>query len=77
VQNLFATLRINFVSPLGTNRDASNTKLLPGRRDDRSGKVWGVMLREFGIAGLALAAGIATACAQDMKSPRISAIQVG
>jgi hypothetical protein len=34
------------------------------------------MLREFGIAGLALAAGIATACAQDMKSPRISAIQV-
>ena len=30
------------------------------------------MLRGFGIAGLALAAGIVAAAAQEMKSPRIS-----
>ncbi len=34
------------------------------------------MLREFGIAGLALVAGVMTATAQDMKSPRISHAQV-
>jgi hypothetical protein len=34
------------------------------------------MLRGFGIAGLALAAGIAAAAAQDMKSPRISLVHV-
>src|SRR5262245_52412131 len=34
------------------------------------------MLRGFGIAGLALAAGIAAAPAQDMKSPRISPVHV-
>jgi hypothetical protein len=34
------------------------------------------MLRGFGIAGLALAAGIAAASAQDMKSPRISPVHV-
>jgi hypothetical protein len=34
------------------------------------------MLRGFGIAGLALAAGIAAAAAQEMKSPRISSTQV-
>jgi len=34
------------------------------------------MLRGFGIAGLALAAGVMTAAAQDMKSPRISLAHV-
>ena len=34
------------------------------------------MLRGFGIAGLALAAGIAAAPAQEMKSPRISPVHV-
>jgi hypothetical protein len=34
------------------------------------------MLRGFGIAGLALAAGIAAAPAQEMKSPRISPVPV-
>src|SRR5262245_53280652 len=34
------------------------------------------MLRGFGIAGLALAAGIAAAPAQDMKSPLISSVSV-
>src|SRR5262245_7761963 len=34
------------------------------------------MLRGFGIAGLALAAGIGAAPAQDMKSPRISPVHV-
>src|SRR5215813_13381019 len=38
-------------------------------------KVWSVMLR-FGIAGLALAAGVMTAAAQDMKSPRIAPTRV-
>src|SRR5499427_3397196 len=38
-------------------------------------KVWSVMLR-FGIAGLALAAGVMTAAAQDMKSPRIAPARV-
>ncbi len=33
-------------------------------------------MRRFGIAGLALAAGVITAAAQDMKSPRISYAQV-
>ena len=33
-------------------------------------------MRRFGIAGLALAAGLVTAAAQDMKSPRISHAQV-
>jgi hypothetical protein len=49
---------------------------MPGRRDDRSGEVWSVMLREFGIAGLALAAGIASAVAQEMHSPRLSPVHV-
>jgi hypothetical protein len=49
---------------------------MPGRRDDCSGEVWSVMLRGFGIAGLALAAGIASAVAQDMQSPRISPVHV-
>src|SRR5262249_16720420 len=39
------------------------------RRSLRQGR--SVMLRAFGIAGLALAVGIATAAAQEMKSPRI------
>ena len=34
------------------------------------------MLRGFGIAGLALAASIVAAAAQEMKSPRISSTQV-
>ena len=34
------------------------------------------MLRGFGIAGLALAASIIAAAAQEMKSPRISSTQV-
>jgi hypothetical protein len=34
--------------------------------------MWSAMLRRFGIAGLALAAGVVAAAAQDMKSPRIS-----
>ncbi|HKN41571.1 MAG TPA: hypothetical protein VJV87_01620, partial [Sphingomicrobium sp.] len=38
--------------------------------------MWGVMLRGFGIAGLALAASIFAAAGQGMKSPRISSTQV-
>jgi hypothetical protein len=44
---------------------------MPGRRRDSSGEVWSVMLR-IGLAGLALAAGMLAAAAQEMKSPRIT-----
>jgi hypothetical protein len=44
---------------------------MPGRRRDSSGEVWSVMLR-IGLAGLALAAGMFAAAAQEMKSPPIT-----
>ena len=34
------------------------------------------MLRAFGIAGIALACGIAAAAAQEMRSPRISPVHI-
>jgi hypothetical protein len=38
--------------------------------------MWGVMLRGFGLAGLALATAVLAAAAQEMKSPRISPTHV-
>ena len=48
----------------------------PGRRRGSFGEVCSVMLR-FGFAGLALAAGVFAAAAQDMKSPRLAPAHVG
>src|SRR5215831_18487143 len=68
----FPTVLVNL---LGRIFRGGDTCFAPGRRRDSSGEVWSVMLR-FGIAGLALAAGVIAAAAQDMKSPRIAPTDV-
>src|SRR3977135_164430 len=65
---------------LGSVRGCGNTVPCPGVPAARPAEMGGVTLRGFGLAGLALAAGIVAAAAQDMppdmKSPRISPAQV-